>query len=44
MKLDEKTIEKKYIYKGRIINAAPTPPNCPTASRLCARWWSIPAE
>ena len=44
MKLDEKTIEKKYIYKGRIIMSAPTPPNCPTASRLCVKSWSIPAE
>ena len=37
MKLDEKTIEKKYIYKGRIINVRTDTAELPTASRLCAR-------
>lgn len=44
MKLDEKTVEKKYIYRGRIINVRTDTAELRTAKRLCARWWSIRAE
>ena len=33
MKLDEKTIEKKYIYKGRIINVRTDTAELPTGKQ-----------